>query len=220
MWEVTQARLRAAAVSFPALLVLGLLVVPGPKHSESAAALIAQAVDDPTGWQWGWFLAATGITFELISLIAIRSYLRSAGENLWSFLAVPLIIVGFSALMYTQASASSLAAAIEAGASGQAMLEASGGPPMALIYAPVLLLGTPGWVCLIVGIWRSHILSRAMTWTVALASIARFLTSTSQVDWIALYGLRLSIFLFYAPLAWRMWIDSSKAAVVGRTAEP
>ena len=172
MWEVTQARLRAAAVSFPALFTLGLLVAPQIKHSESVAALIAKAVDDPTGWQWRWFLAATGITFELISLIAIRSYLRSAGENLWSFLAVPLIIVGFSALMYTQAKTSALAPAIEAGASGQAMMEASI-PPVALVYAPVLLLGTSGWVCLIVGIWRSHILSRAMTWTVALASIAR-----------------------------------------------
>ena len=50
MWEVTQARLRAAAVSFPALFTLrSLLVAPGLKHSVSLAALIAQAVDDLLG---------------------------------------------------------------------------------------------------------------------------------------------------------------------------
>ena len=79
-----------------------------------------------------------------------------------------------------------------------------------------------GWICLLVGIWRSHVLSRMMTWTVVVATVAPWATGQWSEVWMGSYFqyfLLLMLVLFNWPIAYRMWVDSTKRVVAGRTAQ-
>ena len=94
MWKVRQARLGAAVVAVPPFVALAVVVtgldmisIVHDLGAEWGPDGIAQGVAaDPLRWQWSYLLNAASQAVSLISVLAICSYLRSAGEHLWSFL--------------------------------------------------------------------------------------------------------------------------------------
>lgn len=88
-------RFRAAALFLaPALLLLGFAYHPYIANTTDDAAVAAAASDDPT--RWGLAHLAIGVGYGLMALafVALRSYLREAGVDRWSALALPFAVLG------------------------------------------------------------------------------------------------------------------------------
>ena len=85
----------------------------------------------------------------ILSLFAIRGFLRSAGENLWSVFAVPLGTLALVWSIFSTGGTFTLPLAIEAGASGEALLssELQVVNSYFLSFVPGLLSG----ICILVG---------------------------------------------------------------------
>ena len=122
MWEIRRARLLAVAVAFPPIVTLvgeltgtgltGYNIVRDVGQSVEARGALADVLSHSA---WVSLLAVTRLGSELLAALAICSYLRSGGENLWSFLAVPLLTLGHAAFMIHEGWGLQLAPAIAAG---------------------------------------------------------------------------------------------------------
>jgi len=222
MSEVTMARLRAVAVVAPFIPLLGFIYLVGdvPEDPYDFEAVWAIYAADPERQWWARLLAAIWLGLSVVQIVAIRSYLRAAGDKLWSFFAVPLITMAYSLLIFMYADEAGMLVAVEAGASVEAVWNTrwnSGfGVNLFLVMLPFLSLGM---VCFLVGLWRSHVLSRAMTWVVIFSAVARVGVGRVPLDWwVFQYGTPLLTALIFLPIAYQMWVDSAKPAVVGQTA--
>ena len=100
MSTTTRVRLRAAIVAFaPGMLLAGFVYHPYVANATDEAALAAAVASDTT--RWGLSHLAIGAAYGLVALafLAIRSYLRDAGEERWSVLALPFAVMGSALFM-------------------------------------------------------------------------------------------------------------------------
>jgi hypothetical protein len=100
MSATTRAQFRAAIVAVaPAVLLVGFLYHPYVANATDEAALAAAVASDTT--RWGLSHLAIGAAYGLVALafLAIRSYLRDAGEERWSVLALPFAVMGSALFM-------------------------------------------------------------------------------------------------------------------------
>ena len=127
MSELTQARLRAAVVAVVAVVVLiSLLYHPYVTDFTDQAAFADEVAGDPTRWAWSSIIAAVGLALTVLLAFSLPSYLKAAGELTWSFIAAPLLTAGAVLIAYIgPGSELGLTTAIEAGASGQAVIDAA-----------------------------------------------------------------------------------------------
>jgi hypothetical protein len=89
------APLRAAAVFVaPAILFAGFALHPSVSNPTDAEAIADAVVADTTRWGVAHLAAGVGFALMVLAFIAIRSYLRDAGEERWSSKALPLAAVG------------------------------------------------------------------------------------------------------------------------------
>src|SRR5918996_3373110 len=119
----TRARFGAAIVALaPAVMLVGLFAHPYIATLPDEAA-IAEAVAADTTW-WGLVHLTAGVASGLLVLafLAVRSYLREAGEERWSILALPFIVVGSTLFAFLPAMEIAMLGAAEAGADVQAVL--------------------------------------------------------------------------------------------------
>ena len=89
------ARIRAAVlIGAPALLLLGFAYHPYIANATGDAAIASTAADDTT--RSGLAHLAIGVGYGLMALafVALRSYLREAGEERWSSLGLPFAVLG------------------------------------------------------------------------------------------------------------------------------
>jgi hypothetical protein len=94
--ETTRARLRAATVAVAPVVLLAAFVwhpyLPGRLPND--AAIAAAVAADTTGWGLAHLAAGVGSGVVVLAFLAIRSYLREAGEDRWSLLGLPCIVMG------------------------------------------------------------------------------------------------------------------------------
>ena len=99
--ETLQMRLRfLVVVTAPMALLLGFGLRPylsNPRHPSVNAAAVVHASNR---WIWGHLIVALGLALTILSMLAIRSWLRSKGERFWSFTAVALVACGAVALVF------------------------------------------------------------------------------------------------------------------------
>jgi hypothetical protein len=95
------------------------------------AAIASAASSDTTRWGIAHLAIGVGYGLAVLAFLAIRSYLREAGEERWSSLALPFIVIGSTLLMEI-----GLLAAAEAGADVQAVQSA-----LFPWFIPILLTG-------------------------------------------------------------------------------
>src|SRR5829696_1843939 len=125
MSTTTQARFRAAIVAIaPAVLLFAFVYHPYIANLTDKAAVAAALASDTT--RWGFSHLAIGLASGLVVLafLAIRSYLREAGEERWSVLALPFIVMGSMLFAFPPAMEIAMLAAAEEGADLQAVLTA------------------------------------------------------------------------------------------------
>ncbi len=207
MSEVTRMRLGAAVVAIaPLVLLVGMIVVPLFDPVERGPAFAAVAAGNPARWQWGWLLMATTNGMMILGLFAIRGFLRSAGENLWSVFMLPLGTLAYVWAIFSLGEAFTLPLAIEAGASGEALLGSE--LQVVNVYYLSFVPGLLSRICLLVGIWRSRVLSRPLTWALIVSEVLFLfyfpLTMDSPVA--SQYAPFLPAFFTAGVLSYHMWI--------------
>ena len=150
----------------------------------------------------------------MLAFLAIRSYLREAGEERWSVLALPFIVVGSTLFVVLTGMEIAVMAAAEVGADVQAVQSA-----LLPWFIPILLTGAVSFALGVFGfargIVRSGVLGPQLTWLVVGAlvvmAIARFVPLSAAPYVIAVAGI-----VALWPLAYEMWKHPEAARPAGQ----
>jgi hypothetical protein len=182
---ITRARFGASIVA-PAVMLVGLFAHPYIAILPDEAAVAATATADTT--RWGLVHLTVGVASGLLVLafLAIRSYLRGAGKDRWSILALPFIVVGSTLFAVLPGMEFAPLAAAEAGADVQAVQAA-----LAPWFLSVLVTGAAtfaiGVFAFAKGIADSRILSRRLTWLVVGALVVMAVARLVPVGAVQFY---------------------------------
>ena len=164
MSTTTRARIQAAIVAVaPTVLFLGFAYHPYFTNATDEEAITAAVAADTT--RWGLAHLAIGVGYALLALafIALRSYLREAGEERWSSLALPFAVLGSALFPILTGMELALLATAETGGDVEAAQT-----ELFPWFVPLLVTGaisfTLGAVGFAIGIARSGVLGRQLTW--------------------------------------------------------
>ena len=204
MSATTKARFRAAIVAVaPTVLLLGFVYHPYVANATDEAALAEAAASDTT--RWGVAHLAIGVGYALMALafIALRSYLREAGEERWSVWALPFAVLGSALFPILTGMEFALLAAAETGGDVEAA-QTKLVPWFIPIVATGAICFTLGAIGFAMGIVRSAVLSTRLTRLVAGALVvmaaARFVPLGAGQIVIGVAGIAA-----LWPLAFAMW---------------
>jgi cytochrome bd-type quinol oxidase subunit 2 len=204
MSSTTRARFRVAIVAVaPAVLLAGFVYHPYISPPTDEAAVAAAAASDTMRWGIAHLTIGVGYGLVVLAFLAIRSYLREVGEERWSVLALPPIVLGSTLFVILTGMEIALAAAAETGGDVQATQAA-----LFPWFVPILLTGAVsfalGAVGFAKGIARSAVLSPGVTRLVGGAllvmAVARFVPLSTAPYVIAAGGV-----VALWPLAYEMW---------------
>ena len=166
MSTTTQARFRAAIVAIaPAVLLFAFVYHPYIANLTDKAAVAAALGSDTTRWGLSHLAVGVGSGLAVLAFLAIRGYLREAGEERWSILALPFIVIGSTLFAFLPAMEIAMLAVADEGADVQAVLTAldSWFFPILVAGAITFALGVLGFA---VGIVRGGVLGPRLTWLV------------------------------------------------------
>jgi hypothetical protein len=198
------ARFRAAIVAIaPAVLVAGFVYHPYIAPPTDPAAIATAAASDTTRWGLAHLAIGVGYGLAVLAFLAVRSYLREAGEERWSILALPFIVIGSTLFVVLTGMEIGLLAAAETGADVQAVQSA-----LFPWFIPILLTGAVsfalGVLGFAMGIVRSRVLGPRLTRLVVGALVvmaaARFVPLSA-----APYVIAAAAIVALWPLAYEMW---------------
>jgi len=207
MSSTTRGRIRAAIVAIAsAVLLVGFAYHPYVSPPTDEAALAAAAASDTTRWGLSHIAIGVGYGLAVLAFVAIRSYLREAGEERWSAFALPFILLGSALFPILTGMEFALLAAAETGGDVEAAQT-----ELMPWFVPVLLTGAVSFALgafgFAVGIARSEVLSPRLTWLVVTALVvmaaARFVPLGAAQYVIGAAGV-----VALWPLAFRMWVKS------------
>lgn len=215
MSQATRARFGAALVAIaPAVLLAGIVSHPYIADLTDKAAVAAALAAHTT--HWGPVHLTVGVASGLLVLafLAVRSYLREAGENRWSVLALPFIVIGSTLYAFLPAMEIAMMAAGEAGADVEASLIAMD-PwffPILLAAAITFALGILGFAT---GLVRSRVLGARLTWFVVGALVVMAAARFAPFG-AALYVGGVAGIVALWPLAYVMWRHPEAARSAGQ----
>jgi hypothetical protein len=215
MSKTTRARFRAAIVAIaPAVLLFAFVYHPYIANLTDKAAVAAALTSDTARWGLSHLVVGVGSGLAVLAFLAIRSYLREAGEERWSILALPFIVMGSMLFAYLPAMEIAMLAAAEEGADVQAVLIAldSWFFPILLIGAITFALGVLGFA---MGIVRSGVLDPRLTWLVVGALVLMAVTRFVPIG-AALYVGGMAGIVALWPLAYEMWKHPEAARAAGQ----
>jgi len=163
MSPTTRVRFRTVAVAIaPALLLAGFVYHPYVAKPTDEAALAAAIASDTTRWGLSHLAIGVGYGLVVLAFIAIRSYLREAGEERWSALALPFSVMGCSLFVILTGMEFAPMTAAETGDNVEAAQS-----ELTPWFLPILIAGgvsfTLGAVGFAMGILRSGVLSTQAT---------------------------------------------------------
>ena len=197
------------------MILAGLFAHPYIATLPDEAAVAASATADTT--RWGLVHLTVGVASGLLVLafLAIRSYLRGAGEDRWSILALPFIVVGSTLFAVLPGMEFAPLAAAEAGGEVQAVQAA-----LAPWFLPVLVTGAAtfaiGVFAFAKGIADSRILSRRLTWLIVGALMVMAVARLVPVGAVQFYVQGAASIVALWPLAYEMWKRPEAARPAGQ----
>lgn len=198
--------LRVGVVAIaPVLLLVSLSSHPYlPGRQPNHEAIAAAVTSDPT--RWGVVHLATGIASAVLILafLAIRSQLREAGEDHWSVVALPFLVIGSTLYAMLPAMEFAPLAAIEAGGDARATQAA-----LVPWFIPVLVAGgisfAVAMLCFALAVSRSTVLSPGLARLVATALVVTAMCRFVPLHAIQFYLQAVAGSLALLPLAYSMW---------------
>ena len=203
--STTRARWGAAGVALaPSVMLFALTAHPYIARIPDAAT-VAHAVHADTTW-WGivHLLTAVGSALVALAFLAIRAYLRDAGEERYSAWALPFVITGSALYGLLPALEFAPMAAARIGADAAAA-QAALQPWFVSILATSALLfaiGVLGFArCIVASRILSHLLTRIVATGLVVLAAARFV----PLGAVQLYLQGVVSVVALWPLAFQMW---------------
>jgi hypothetical protein len=202
---MTKTRFRAAIVAIaPTVLLVGFVSHPYVAKPTDEAALAGAAASHTTRWGLSHLAIGVGYALAVLAFLALRSYLREAGEERWSVWALPFVAFGSTLFAILTGMEFALLAAARTGGDGEAAQT-----ELLPWFIPILVTGglcfTLGAIGFAMAIVRSGVLSRELTWLVAGALVvmaaARFVPLGAAQIVIGAAGV-----VALWPLAYETWI--------------
>lgn len=217
----TKARWGATSlVIAPVVLLASFLTHPrvgNPVDPGFAEAVAVAVAANPTAWAFSHLMAAVGSGLVALAFLALRGYLREAGEDRWSAVGLPFVV--FGSVMFALLPAMELApvAAADAGLDIAAVQRALG-----IWFLSVLVIGSAifavGGITFALGVVRSVIMRPAPARIVAglLVAVAatRFIPLTAVVFYVQSAALIAALWT----LAYVMWTRPKVTTVRGTLA--
>ena len=158
MSPTTSARLAAAMATLaPVVLLVGSVAHPYLATPDAATVADAAAADT-TRWGLAHLAIGAGYGLLIVAFLAIRGYVRDAGEERWSGRALPLIALGSTLFAILTGMEFAPLAAAETGGDGAAAQEA-----LLPWFLPVLATGALSFALGAFGFARSIALSRVLS---------------------------------------------------------
>lgn len=220
MTSTPPARARYGAVGValaPSVMLFVFVAHPFIARLPDAAA-VAHAVHADTTW-WGivHLLTAVGSALVALAFLAIRAFLRDAGEDRFSAWALPFVIVGSALYGLLPGLEFAPMAAARAGADAAAVQAALQPWFVAVLAASVLLfaIGVAGFA---LGITACRVLSRPLTRLVVTGLVVLAAARFVPLGAVQFYVQGLAGIVALWPLAARMWREPRPAPA--RTAVP
>jgi hypothetical protein len=212
----TRARIRAAIVAIaPAVLLFAFVYHPYIANLTDKAAVAAALTSDTARWGLSHLAVGVGSGFAVLAFLAIRSYLREAGEDRWSILGLPFIVMGSTLFAFPPAMEIAMLAAAEEGADVQAVLAAldSWFFPILLTAAVIFVLGVFAFAK---GIADSRILSRRLSRLVVGALVVMAVARLVPLGAVQFYVQGAAGIVALWPLAYEMWKHPEAARAAGQ----
>jgi hypothetical protein len=213
----TRARFRAAIVAIaPAELVVGFFYHPYISPPTDPEAIAAAAASDTMRWGLAHLAISVGYGLVVLAFLAIRSYLSEAGEERWTILGLPFIVMGSTLFVVLTGMEIGLMAAAETGADVPAVQSA-----LLPWFIPILLTGglsfALGVLGFAMGIVRSGVLSPRLSWLVLGALVVMAVGRFIPVS-VAPYVIAVAGVVALWPLAYQMWKhpEAAPSATQGR----
>ncbi len=206
MSATTGARFRAASVAIaPAVLLAGFVSHPyiGMGPPDPAAVAVA-VVSDTTRWGLAHLTVSVGSGLAVLAFLAIRSYLREAGEERWSTPAVPFIVIGSTLYAVLPGMEFAPLAAAETGGDVQAAQAA-----LLPWFVPILVTGAVTFALGVLGFARgiahSGVLGPRLTWLVVGALVVMAAARFVPLSAVQFYVQGAAGIVALWPLAYEMW---------------
>jgi hypothetical protein len=199
----------AALFIAPVVLLAGLAAHPFVRSYGHKGVIAGAVAGAPSRWAWSHVIIVLGLGLLLVAITVIRRQLRDAGEQRWSVVALPLLLVGGMLLGAAAGSEITLAAVVTSGQDVLAVLQ-TGESAVALYLGGAVTFAT-GWLCLAVALHRAPIMSPAQRWmaTVALTVVAGALF-VPQTSAACAYGVALVVANWL--IGYHMLADKTHAA--------
>jgi hypothetical protein len=151
----------------------------------------------------------------VLAFLAIRSYLREAGEERWSILALPFIVMGGTLFAVLPGMEFAPQAAAKAGADAEAAQAA-----LAPWFIPIMVTGAitfaVGVFAFAKGIANSRVLSRWRTLVVVGALVVLAISRLVPVGAVQFYLQGAAGIVALWPLAYEMWKRPEAARPAGQ----
>jgi hypothetical protein len=216
MSATTRARFGAAIVALaPAVMLAGLFAHPYIATLPDEAAVAEAVAADTTYWGLVHLTAAVASGLLVLAFLAIRSYLREAGEERWSILALPFIVIGSTLFAVLPGMEFAPLAAAKAGADAEAAQAA-----LASWFIPIMVMGAitfaVGVFAFAKGIANSRVMSRRLTWVVVGALVVLAISRVVPVGAAQFYVQGAAGVVALWPLAYEMWKRPEAARPAGQ----
>ena len=171
MAEHTQIRLRALALfAAPLLMLASMIYHPYLTDEFDISAVAEEVLADPDRWVAVHIMLMVTFALIMIAAVVIRGMLRTAGEERWSFIAVPLLIGGSTVFAGVWGFEITVAGVANVGGDVEAVFDETDrwlGPVGIAGYVMFIL----GWGSMAFAVRRSQLLGRRQTWLVLGATV-------------------------------------------------
>jgi hypothetical protein len=216
MSQATRARFGAAIVALaPTVMLAGLFAHPYIATLPDEAAVAEAVAADTTYWGLVHLTAAVASGLLVLAFLAIRSYLREAGEERWSILALPFIVMGSTLFAVLPGMEFAPLAAAKAGADAEAAQAA-----LASWFIPIMVTGAitfaVGVFAFAKGIANSRVLSRRLSRLVVGALVVMAISRLVPVGAVQFYVQGAAGVVALWPLAYEMWRHPEAARSAGQ----
>lgn len=191
----------------PAVMMAGLLSHPhlgSPFDPDFVPRLAAAVADGPIRWAVSHLAVAVGSGLLIVAFLALRGWLREAGEDRWSGPALPFIVMG--SVLYALLPAMEFAplAAFRAGADVEGVQAA-----LSTWFVPTLVVGgllfLAGSVGFAAGLVRSRRTGSALAWVAATALVATAVARLVPVSAVQFHLQAGAGLVAFWPLAYMAW---------------
>lgn len=192
------------AAAFAAHPFIGL----GPPND---AAVAAAAASNTTLWGFSHLAVAVGSGLLAVAFLAIRSHLREAGEERWSGLGLPFVVMGSTLYAVLPGMEFAALAAAETGADVRAAQSAVE-PwfiPMILMSAVAFAIGVIGFAR---GVGSIGLSSRGLTKVVGGGLVVLAVARLIPLSGVQFYVQSVALLAALWPLAYDMWRRPKAAA--------